>query len=142
MTTSVEIAERQGTARAIAYLLFAFLILALLLASFGPRGIDYVRGMWVGVSGATLLAMLPLARWLKPNSVVAALLDDETSREHRRDSATAGFWAAMASALALALVTAEGLPVSAFDVARTIATAAMVAALVSFATLELRAARG
>ena len=74
--------------------------------------------------------------------MIAKLLDDETTREHRRLSGTAGFWAAMLSSLILSFLTAGGGALSAFDVARVIATAAMTAALVSFAVLELRAARG
>lgn len=142
METTIELTERQGTARATACLIFAALILASLLASFGPNGADFVRGLWTGISAATLLVMLPVHRWIRPNSVVARMLNDETVREHRRTSMTAAFWATMASALGLAIATAEGAAISPFDVARVIATAALIAALVGFAALELRAARG
>lgn len=142
MTTAIELAEMKGKARAWSYYLFAALILLLLLASFGPDGMDYIRGMWVGVTFVSTLNLLPWARWLKPHSAVARFLDDESAREHRRMSGTAGFAAAMASALVLSFVTADANVISAFDAARVIATAAMAASLVAFATLELRAARG
>lgn len=140
--TTIDTAERAGKARAVSYYLFAALILGLLLASFGPGGADFVRGMWSGVTLVATLNLVPWSRWLKPGSVVARLLDDESAREHRRMSSTAGFAAAMAAALALAFLTGEKVAISPFDVARVIATAAMVASLASFATLELRAARG
>ena len=142
MSSTIELAERKSTARVMAYLLFAVLIVALLLASFGAGGTDFFRGMWTGLSMVTLLYMLPFGRWLKPRSALTLLLDDESVRDHRRTSAAAGFWAAMASAFGLTIATAEGDAVSSFDVARVIVTAAMVAALVGFAILEMRAARG
>ena len=97
--------------------------------------------MWVGVTLVATLNLLPWGRWLRPGSAVARLLDDELAREHRRMSSTAGFAAAMASSLALTFIIPDVAAISAFDVARVIATAAMVASLVSFATLELQAAR-
>ena len=142
MTRAVDAAERTGRARALSYYLFAAIILGLLLGSFGPSGTDFFRGAWAGVTLVATLNLLPWGRWLTPGSAVARLLDDETAREHRRMSGTAGFAAAMVSALALTFVTADAPTISAFDVARVIATAAMVASLVGFATLELRAARG
>ena len=142
MATAIELADRKGKARAASYYAFAAIILSLLLASFGPAPTDFFRGMWVGVTLVATLNLLPWGRWLKPGSVVARLLDDESAREHRRMSSTAGFAAAMVSALVLTFVTAASAAVSAFDAVRLIATAAMVASLVSFATLELRAGRG
>ncbi len=139
--TAIELAERKGKARARAYYVFAAIMLLLLLGSFGARGTDFFRGMWVGVTLVATLNLLPWSRWLKPGSAVARLLDDESVREHRRMSSTAGFAAAMAAALILTFVTPDLAAISGFDVARVIATAAMVASLVSFATLELRAAR-
>jgi hypothetical protein len=63
-------------------------------------------------------------------------------REHRRMSCTTGFWAAVLSSLAVATVVEFAAPLGAFDAVRIVATAAVAAALTSFATLELRAARG
>ncbi|WP_174293077.1 hypothetical protein [Sphingomonas bacterium] len=142
MASAIEQAERMGRARALACLFIAALILSLLLASFGPTGADFVRGLWMGVTLTATLYIPPISRWLKPGSAVAQLLDDESTREHRRLASTAGLVATVAAALAMAFITADGPVVSSFDTARVIATAAMVASLVSFATLELRAARG
>lgn len=140
--TAIDMAERKGKARALSYYLFAAIILGLLLGSFGPAGKDFFRGMWVGVTLVATLSLLPWGRWFKPGSALSRLLDDESTREHRRMSSTAGFAAAMASALGLTFITADPGSISAFDAVRVIATAAMVASLVSFATLELRAQRG
>lgn len=142
MATTIERAERGSKARAFSYYLFAAIILGLLLGSFGPTGADFFRGMWSGVTLVATLSLLPWARWLKPGSAVHRLLDDESTREHRRMSSTAGFAATMASSLGLTFITADPGSISAFDAVRVIATAAMVASLVSFATLELRAQRG
>ena len=142
MANAIETAEQMGKGRAAACLVIAAVILLLLMASFGPAGSDFVRGLWMGVTIASTLSLLPLGRWVKPGSMVARLLDDESTREHRRLASTVGLIAAVASAVAMSFITADDSPVSAFDTARVIATAAMVASLVSFATLELRAARG
>ena len=139
--TTIELAERKGKARALAHYVFAAIMLLLLLGSFGAQGTDFFRGMWVGVTLVATLNLLPWGRWLRPGSAVARLLDDESAREHRRMSSTAGFVAAMASSLALTFIVPDVAAISAFDAARVIATAAMVASLVSFATLELQAAR-
>ena len=139
---TVELAEKKARARAAVFYVFAALVVLLLLGSFGAGGSDLLRGMWVGVTASASINLMPLGRWLKPNSAVARLLDDESTREHRRTSSVAGFWAAVIAAIAMAFVTADPTDIAGFDVARVIATAAVTAALVSFATLELRAGRG
>ena len=136
-----ERAERMQRGRALACLVVAAMILVLLVASFGPGTTDFLRGMSVGVTAAATLYLPPIYRWLRPNDVTAQLFDDESTREHRRMASTAGMVAAMAAAIALSFITADASPISAFDTARVIAAAAIVAALVSFATLELRAQR-
>lgn len=110
--------------------------------SMAMPGNDFLRGLWAGLSFAAVINLLPLARWLKPNSAVARLLDDDGVREHRRMNCTAGFWASIISAFAVAIIVEETAPIGAFDAVRVIATAAIAAALISFATLDLRAARG
>lgn len=147
--TTIDVAERKSRWRATAFYFFAAMILATLWFSMGPAsgaidgdGRDFFRGLWFGITAAAAANLLPIARWLKPGSAVARLLDDEGVREHRRMGCTAGFWAAIVAALAVALVTHDAPLLNSFDTARVIATAAVIAALVSFATLELRAARG
>lgn len=139
---TVELAERKGQARAMVFLVFAAAILLVLGLSFRRAESDFLRGMWVGITAAAAVNLLPLARWLKPNSAVARLLEDETTRDHRRTATTIGFWAAMACALVLSFVTPGGSTISAFDVTRLVATFGVSTALICFATLELRASRG
>lgn len=139
--TPMEQAERMQRARAWACLLIAAVILVLDLASVGLGGTDFLRGMSMGVTAAATLYLPPIYRWLKPNNLVAQLFDDESTREHRRMASTAGLVAAMAAAISLSFLSADHPVASAFDTARLIASAAMIAALTSFATLELRAQR-
>lgn len=137
--TAIDLAERKSRLRAASFYLFAGLSLAFLGASMARPGNDFLRGVWMGLTFAAAANLLPLARWLKPRSAVARLLDDEGVREHRRMSCTAGFWAAVVSAFAVALATEAEAPLGAFDAVRVVATAAIAAALICFATLELRA---
>ena len=140
--TAIEMAERKGRGRAAALRVFSGVIALDLWFSFGPTEADFFRGLWLGMTLAAVLSLTPIARWLKPNSTVAQLMDDESVREHRRISCMAGFWAAVAVALVLTVVDEATPALSAFDTARVIATAAVVTAFVSFAALELRASRG
>ena len=139
--TTIDIADRKGRQRAIAFYVFGVWILVLLMVDMQPVRRSLFDGLWLGMTLGAAICLTPVKRWLRPGSALVRLLDDETAQEHRRMAATAGFWAAMGSALALALVTQFGAPVSATDVARVIASAAIAAALLAFATLELRAAR-
>ena len=127
--------------RAAVFLFFAAVILLDLWFSFGPRGTDFFQGLWLGITSAAAINLLPIKRWLRPGSVLARLLDDEVVREHRRLACTNGFWAALAAGVAVALIEHDAPPFSAFDAARVVVSAAVMAALVSFATLELRAGR-
>lgn len=149
---AVELAERSSRGRAVMLCLFAAISVAVLGGGLLLPGAwvrahrDFLGGFWVGVSGVAVLYLLPWGRWLRPASNVSRLLDDESTREHRRVSCAAGFWAAIATAFSLALVppsfaTGAGGTLSAFDAARLIATAAITVTFLTFATLELRAAR-
>lgn len=138
--TAVDVAERKTTLRAIFFYGFAAVLIVLLMMTFSG-GPDFLNGLWGGILIGAAINLSPVARWLKPNSAVARLLDDESSREHRRMSTTAGFWAAVASALAMTIVTREIGTIAAYDALRVVTTAAMAAALISFATLELRASQ-
>lgn len=139
----VETVERKGQLRAIIFYGLALGLLAALLFSFGAPSTGPRESIWVALATASAINLSPMLRWLKPNNPIARLLEDETAHEHRRRSMTTGFWAATLAVFVLVLVTDDNLVlVSAYDAARLIGTAAIVAALVSFATLELRAARG
>jgi hypothetical protein len=69
---------------------------------------------------------------------VRAVLNDETTVEHRRRGMAAGFWAAMAAALGCYVLGFFDL-VSARDVIHTVLTAGVGASLLTFAVLERRA---
>lgn len=139
---AVETAERKARYRALVFLVFAGASTLVLMASFGPGRPDFLRGLWVGITTGAAINLLPLGRWLKPHSAVARLMDDESAREHRHLSCVAGFWAASLAGAAMTMLTVDGGTITAFDAARVIVNAAVGAALVSFAVLELRAARG
>ena len=138
--TAIERAEHKGRARAISFYVFAAALLTALLAGHSGLGSDFVDGLWLGIAAVAALALMPWSAWLRPGNALARLLNDEGVREHRRMSCTAGFWTALAAALIVAPVAHDGL-VGAYDVARVVATAALCAAMISFATLELRASR-
>ena len=138
----IDVAERKSRSRAASFYFFSTMSLATLWWSMERPKSDFLRGLWVGLTFAAAANLLPLARWLKPRSEVARLLDDDGVREHRRLSCTAGFWTAVVSSLAVAMAVELEAPLGPFDAVRMVATAAIAAALVSFATLEVRAARG
>ena len=137
----IDVAERKGRYRAASFYFFSAMSLMTLWWSMARPGSDFLRGLWMGLTFAAAANLLPLARWLKPRSEIARLLNDEGVREHRRMSCTAGFWMAVVSSLAVAMAVELKAPFGPFDAVRVVATAAISAALVSFAALELRAAR-
>lgn len=138
----IDLAELKGRYRAASFYFFSAMSLLTLWLSMARPQSDFLSGMWMGLTFAAAANLLPLARWLKPRSKVARLLDDDGVREHRRWSCNVGFWAAVVSSLAVAIAVQATVPLSPFDAVRIVATAAIAAAMVSFATLELRAARG
>lgn len=138
----VEKGERKGQLRAVIFYLLAIALLATLLLGFGAPSTGPREGVWVALATASAMNLSPILRWLKPNNPIARLLEDETARDHRRTSLTAGFWAIMLAVLAMAGIADDNsVAISAYDSVRVLGTAALVAALVSFATLELCAAR-
>ena len=140
--TVIDVAERKSRYRAASFYFFSATSLMTLWWSMERPESDFLRGMWMGLTFATAANLLPLARWLKPRSEVARLLDDDGVREHRRMSCTVGFWTAVLSSLAVAMAVELEAPLGPFDAIRVVATAAIAVALLSFATLELRAAGG
>ena len=143
--TLVEKAERKSTLRALAYLMLAVALVSLLITTMGDAHrdrYDFLRGMHGGLLLGAAINFLPIARWTKRNNPLMRLLDDEGAREHRRMAMIAGFWAAMSFALLFVVFRRSLEMLSGFDSVRIVATAAMAAALIRFAVLELRAARG
>ncbi|MBI0475298.1 hypothetical protein D9601_08030 [Sphingomonas sp. MA1305] len=137
---TIELAERKSRAWALMLYVLGAVLLLSQLAGMTVMRRDFVDGFWLGVALVCALTLLPWRRWLKPDSALNRLMEDEVVREHRRMSCTAGFWASLAAALATAPFAHDAMLAS-YDVSRVVATAGLFAAMISFATLELRAAR-
>jgi len=139
MHNDVAKAEWQGRARAILfYLLAAAFAASALLELHAVHSLTQLIG-WVVLALLIMLNLTPFPQLLRSNRV-KQMMNDEATAAHRQRSLVAGFWVAVGSALILAVV-ARAWVIAAGDVARLIVTAALSAALMRFATLELRAAR-
>jgi uncharacterized membrane protein YdjX (TVP38/TMEM64 family) len=139
--TAVELAERKARLRAFGFLFLAALTCAVMVLVRTGRGSDFTQGLWLGLLVGCALNLLPIKRWLRPNSTVVRLLDDEGTRANRRLSCTVGFWAAVLVGLLFQLAGHFNPAISAEEVGQLVATAGIVCAMVAFAILELRAAR-
>jgi len=139
--TAVDIAERKARFRAFGFLFLAGLTCAVMIIVRSGRGTDFTQGLWLGLLLGCALNLLPIKRWLRPNSDVVRLLDDEGVRANRQLSCTVGFWAAVVVALAFQLASHFNAAIGAEEVGQYVATAGIVSAMVAFAILELRAAR-
>ena len=128
-------AEQLSLARTILfYLMAAALVIATLLGLHNhPRGGPLV--MWGVMAALMAFNLSPYAPLRGRRGRVGALMNDDSTREHRRSALAAGFWAA---AVALA-VAAAWLPIGASETAQLIVTVALFVALVIFAALERRA---
>lgn len=139
--TAVDIAERKARFRAFGFLFLAALTCAVMVLVRSGRGTDFTEGLWLGLLLGCALNLLPIKRWLRPNSDVMRLLDDEGTRANRQLSCTVGFWAAVVVALAFQLASHLNPAIAAEEVGQYVATAGIVSAMLAFAVLELRAAR-
>lgn len=139
--TAVDIAERKARFRAFGFLFLAVLTCAVMVLVRSGRGTDFTQGLWLGLLLGCALNLLPIKRWLRPNSDVARLLDDEGTRANRQLSCTLGFWAAIVTALAFQFMSHFNPAIGAEEVGQYVATAGIVSAMVAFSILELRAAR-
>lgn len=137
---AIELAEQKSRAMALVLYCLGGVLLLAELAGMAVMRSDFVDGFWLGVALVCALALMPWRRWFRRDSALSRILDDESVREHRRMSCAAGFWASLGAALVSAPFAHDGV-VGAYDVSRVVATAALFAAMISFATLELRAAR-
>ncbi|WP_267434911.1 hypothetical protein [Sphingomonas sp. GM_Shp_1] len=137
----IEKAERKSRGRAILFYLLAITLLASAILAIGTHSEGAARlAPWFVMIGLTALNLTSLPFHGKACGEVSKLMNDETTRDHRRSSFAAGFWAMFAAATATMIVAALW-PLSAIDISRVIITAGLMAALVAFATLELRASR-
>jgi hypothetical protein len=99
-----------------------------------PRSLAWL--VWV----ALLLALLSTGGGYRSGKRVRALLDDELVRSHRAKAYAMGFRAAMASAIGLAIFQMFA-PLSGREAVHIIVSAALAAALFSFAWLDWQARR-
>jgi len=139
--TIVEAAERKSRLRALGFLFLALLTCAVMVFVRNDPTNDFAQGLWFGMLVGCAINLLPVKRWLRPNSAVLRLMDDEGAREHRRVSCTLGFWASTVAALLLGLASRFNPAIGGEEVGQVVATAGIVAAMSVFAALELRAAR-
>ena len=139
--TAVEIAERKGRWRAFAFLFLAALTCAVMVVVRNNPESDFKQGLWIGVLVGCALNLMPIKRWLRPNSEVARLLEDEVVTANRRFSCIIGFWAALLVALFFSFASHYDPTIGGGEVGQLVATAGIVSAMLTFGILELRAAR-
>ena len=94
---------------------------------------------WLVLSVVLLLMLATGGAWFR-SAQVRALLNDETTREHRRQGYVSGFWAACLTAIVIYAVDLFE-PVSGRDTVHIILTIAIAAAMLTFGRLERRAHR-
>ncbi|MGE7205047.1 hypothetical protein ACQKJZ_05145 [Sphingomonas sp. NPDC019816] len=137
----VEKAEARSRGRAIVFYLLSVALLASTILSVA-NGHDEPNRLlpWFVMIGASALNLTGLPfRWSRCGPI-ARLMNDETTRDHRRSSFEAGFWAMILSTASMTAIW-NAVPFSAVIMGRVAITAGLIAALTSFATLELRASR-
>jgi hypothetical protein len=140
MSGEVQEAERLGRIRAILFCMMAVAAGASVLIGLRTTPSTAQLVLWSVMMVLMAANLAGIGGWLKPVSV-RRLMNDETTRDHRRSSLSVGFWAMVAAALVLS-VTAGRLALTPGDVAQLLATAGLCAAAVGFAVLELRASGG
>lgn len=136
-----EQAEQKSRSRAISYLTLSAILAILMIAVVLGLGGDFVQGMWAGALAMCALNLLPIHRWLRPRSEVTRLMEDEVTRDYRRFSSTVGFWAAIPAAIILGFPAREGFAIDGWLMGQLVASAGVVAAMLTFGILELRALR-
>jgi cation transport ATPase len=143
--SAAQVAERLVRRRA--RLIPVFLILFLgwqanyaLLPNHSARPVDQVKiAAWL-VWALVLLLVFATGGGFFRGKAVRALLNDETTREHRRTAYVFGFWAAIAcSVLLYAAQIFE--PVPGREAVHLIITASVAATLLAFGVLERRSLR-
>ena len=142
--TDSELAERLTRRRANVATVFGVLMIVSGSSSFGhpdagrpPEGLGLA--IWV-VQAAALLVLLASGGGLLRGRGVRDLLNDESTREHRRSALATAFWATMLGAFALYALTLYT-PVGAQQAIRMLITVGVSAALLAFGGLERRSLR-
>jgi hypothetical protein len=99
---------------------------------------DHVAIVSYGVFALLLLVFLARNGGIGWSAEIRRILNDDATREHRRQALEHGFWGAMTAAFAL-YVTCLFAPLSAFSATHWIMSAGLGLALLRFAVLERRA---
>lgn len=104
------------------------------------RLVDHVKiSAWIVLSLVLLLILATGGGWLQRREI-RALLNDETTAEHRKQATGTGFWMAMGTAIGTYAV-AMFEPVTGREAVHLVVTAGIAAALLHFSMLERRAHR-
>ena len=143
VATDQEIADRLTRRRARLIPMIAILFLAGQVGYFsGPAGpmrtVDTVRiSAWL-VWAIALLILLATGGGYFRSKAVRALLNDETTREHRGRALAAGFWGAMLACVVMYFLSAYE-PVTSRESIHLVLTVGIAMALIRFGQLERRA---
>jgi uncharacterized membrane protein len=143
--TDIETADRLSRRRAWLLPVLAILFLSgQAIYALGPpspsRTVDQLKvAAWL-LWAATLLFLLATGGAHFRSRQVRALLDDETTRQHRARAYGMGFWIAIGTAMGIYLLTAFD-EVKPRESIHIIVTAAIAGALLTFGMLEHRAHR-
>ena len=145
MTSQTDLADRIAWGRARAATVMAVVFVASQGASFRDelplnRPQTLHLAAWT-VWAAALLMFLAVGGGLFRGARIRALLNDETTLDHRRRALAFGFWGAMGTA-ALIYVLTFFEPLSAREAVRLVVTYGVALALLRFGTLERRALKG
>ena len=104
------------------------------------RGTPYISQIGWAINAFVLLLMLAIGSGLLRNRRIRALVDDEVSRHNREIGMVAGFWVAMAMAMAL-YVVAGSTTLTAREALYLVVTPSVGVSLLTFSYLEWRAHR-
>ncbi|MEP7004900.1 MAG: hypothetical protein ABI810_02885 [Sphingomonas bacterium] len=142
MTSQTDLADRIAWGRARAATVMAMVFVASQGASFRDelplnRPQTLHLAAWI-VWAAALLMFLAVGGGLFRGARIRALLNDETTLDHRRRALALGFWGAMGTA-AFVYVLSFYEPLSAREAVRLVVTFGIALALLRFGTLERRA---
>lgn len=140
--SDIELADRIAWGRARAATVFAWVFIATQSGSFSDDPpLDRPQALhlsaWI-VWAAALLIFLSFGGGLFRGARVRALVNDETTLDHRRRAMATGFWSAITTALILYVVSFF-VPITTRETARLVITCSIVIALLRFSTLEKKA---
>lgn len=145
LSERVERAQRRRTRliwmQGLLFLVWQGTFLNTLWSQEGPlRLVDQVKlSAFVFWGAALLLLLMTGGGWFR-NRAVRAILEDESTRAHRRSALVTGFWVVMVLALGL-YVLSLFFPMTALEAIHALLTAGVVTPAIAFVALERRAER-